>query len=122
MASVSDLKSSKFLKKEDVGEGVLVTIAQVHQMNVAMEGAPEDLKWVLSFREFEKPMVLNSTNGQIIGKFTGVEDDIELGWVGRQIVLYNDPNITFGGKLVGGIRVRAPRLPNAEPEKPKLPF
>jgi hypothetical protein len=24
-------------------------------------------------------------------------------------VLYHDPNVSFGGKLIGGIRVRAPR-------------
>lgn len=122
MASINDLKSSKFLKKEDVGDGVLLTIKGVRQTNIAMDGAPEEHKWVLDFDETDKPLVLNSTNGQIIGAFTGIEKDIEIGWVGKQIVLYTDPNITYQGKLVGGIRVRAPRLPNAEPEKPKLPF
>jgi hypothetical protein len=122
MASVNDLKSSKFLKKEDVNEGILVTISAVDQMNVAMEGAPEDLKWVLHFREVEKPMVLNSTNGQIIGAFTGVQDNIEVGWVGKQVVLYNDPNITFGGKLVGGIRCRKPNLPTTDSPAKPLPF
>lgn len=122
MASINDLKSSRFLKKEDVGEGVLATISSVQRMNVAMEGAEPEMKWCLTFHELEKPMVLNSTNGQIIAKFTGIENDIEVGWLGKQVVLYDDPNVGFGGKITGGIRVRAPRLPNVEPEKPKLPF
>jgi hypothetical protein len=114
MASVNDLKSSKFLKKEDVGEGSLVTIRAVTQENVAKEGVDPEMKWVLHFDQFEKPMVLNSTNGQIIGKITGIEDDIEVGWIGKQVVLYNDPNVSFGGKLMGGIRVRAIRKTTAK--------
>jgi hypothetical protein len=111
MASIHDLKSSKFLKKEDVGQGVLVTIRAVTQENVAKEGADPEMKWTLWFDEFEKPMVLNSTNGQIIANITGIENEIELGWVGKQVVLFHDPNVSFGGKLMGGIRIRASRKP-----------
>ena len=118
MASVNDLRSSKFLKKEDVGQGVLVTIRSVSQENVAKEGAEPELRWTLHFDEFEKPMVLNSTNGQIIGKITGIEDEIEFGWVGKQVVLFHDPNVSFGGKLIGGIRVRAVRRKTAPVQQP----
>jgi hypothetical protein len=107
--NVNDLKTSKFLKKEDVGEGVLATISNLTQENVALDGAPADMKVTLHFKELDKPLVLNSTNGQIIAQITGVTEDIEAGWIGKQIVLYTDPNITFQGKLVGGIRVRAPK-------------
>jgi hypothetical protein len=106
---VSELKESKFLRKEDCGAGILVTIDDVRQENVAKEGAPEDMKWCMYFKESEKPMVLNSTNGQIIAQFTGAEESDD--WIGVQVVLYHDPNVSFGGKLVGGIRVRAPRKP-----------
>jgi hypothetical protein len=109
MASVADLKSSKFLKKEDVGVGALVTIRKLTQENIAKEGAPEELKWCLHFDEFDKPLVLNSTNGQVVGKITGVEDEIEVGWIGKRIVLFDDPNVSFAGKITGGIRVRAPK-------------
>jgi hypothetical protein len=44
--------------------------------------------------------------------------DIETSWVGSKIVLYNDSNVTFGGKLVGGIRVRTPRTPSAKVQPP----
>jgi hypothetical protein len=118
MASINDIKSSKFLKKEDVGEGVLVTIKSLEQENVAKEGAEPEMKFVLHFNEFEKPLVLNSTNAQIIAKITGAEDEIEVKWIGKSIVLYNDPNISFQGKLTGGIRVRAAKTP----AKSDLPF
>jgi len=119
MASINDLKSSKFLKKEDVGEGILLTIRALTQENVAKEGVEPEMKYTLHFEEVDKPLVLNSTNGQIIAQFTGISENIETGWIGKQVVLYTDPNITFQGKLVGGIRVRAPK--NAQVSK-ELPF
>ncbi len=107
--NLSDLKSSKYLRKEDIGAGMLVTITGVGQENVAKEGAEPEMKAVLHFDELEKPMVLNSTNGQIIAKIAGTEENIETTWIGARIVIYNDPNVSFGGKLIGGIRVRAPK-------------
>jgi hypothetical protein len=108
--NLSDLKTSKFLKQSDVGNGVLVTINRIGHQNVAMEGAEPDEKAVLYFTELEKPLVLNSTNGQIIAKISGHDTDIEKNWVGLRVVLYTDPNVSYGGKIVGGIRVRAPRF------------
>lgn len=105
--NIAGLKQSKFLTRADVGTGVLVTIRQVFQENVAKEGAPEEHKWCMAFDELEKPMVLNSTNGQIIASF--LKSDETDNWIGSKIVLYDDPSVSFGGKLVGGIRVRAPR-------------
>ncbi len=53
----------------------------------------------------------DETNGQLIAKITKSEETDA--WSGHKIVLYDDPSVSFGGKLVGGIRVRAPRLPAA---------
>jgi hypothetical protein len=110
------MKSSKFLKREDVGVGALATIAGVEQANVAKDGAPEELKWCLILSEFDKPLVLNSTNIQLIEAITGSDDTDN--WSGKQIVLYDDPTVSFGGKITGGIRVRAPRNKQENP----LPF
>ena len=118
MANLSDIKSSKFLKKEDVGVGVLVTIRGVGQENIAKEGAEAENKWCVYFSEFEKPLVLNSTNAQMIAKITGHEDNIENTWPGAKIVLYDDPNVQYAGKITGGIRIRAPKT---QQEK-DLPF
>ena len=125
--NVSELKQSKFLTKNDVMPPVLVTMREVTPVNVAKEGAEPDNKFALHFDELEKPLVLNSTNGQIIAAITGSQESD--GWAGKKIVLYNDPNISFGGKLTGGIRCRAPKAgsvvadakqgapaPTAEPE------
>lgn len=117
---ISQLKNSNFLKKEDCESPVLVTISTVGQENVAKEGAPPDMKWAVHFDELDKPMILNSTNGQIIAKITGSEESDE--WSGQQIVLYNDPNVSFQGKLIGGIRVRAPKSKGAAKPEKAVPF
>jgi len=127
--NINQLKNSNFLKKEDIEPPRLVTISDCTEVNVAKEGAPEELRWALHFKELEKPMILNSTNGQIIAKITGSEESDD--WDGHKIVLYHDPNVSFGGKLVGGIRVRAPKAgskpspataPEEELEDDDIPF
>lgn len=116
--NLSDLRKSKFLKKEDVDSPKLATITAITMENCAMEGADPDLRPCLHFDNIEKPLVLNSTNGQIIAKITGADTDIENTWIGKAVVLYNDPNVTYNGKLTGGIRVRAPKPGSVPVQKP----
>lgn len=99
---------SKFIKKEDVDPPILVTIKALREANVAMDDQPEEKKWTVLFREIEKPLVLNSTNIQLITKALGTDETDD--WVGKQVVLFNDPNVSFAGKITGGVRVRAPRV------------
>lgn len=101
---IGDMKESKFLKKEDVGHGKLVTITSLEQQNVAMEDQPSELKWIVHFREFQKGMVLNWTNIQLISKALNTEETND--WIGKQVVVYEDANVSYGGKITGGIRVR----------------
>ncbi len=112
MTNVNELKQSRFLTQHEVDPMILVTITEVRQMNVAMEGAEPEMRWTLAFAEIEKSMTLNITNGQVIAEIAGT--DILEEWPGTKIVLYRDKNISFGGKLVGGIRCRAPKT-KAEP-------
>jgi len=121
MPTIHDLKTSKFLTKADVQKPILVTISGYEKVNVAVEGATPEEKYALTFHEVEKPFVLNSTNGQIIAGITKSEDFDN--WIGQKIVLYFEPNISFGGKLTGGIRTRAPKTaaPAGVPGKPTPP-
>lgn len=124
---ISALRESNYLQKHDVEPPVLVTIkGDLTKENLAKEGDPTDEKWIIHFKELDKPLVLNSTNGQLIAMATGSENSED--WNGKQIVLYNDPNVSFQGKLTGGIRVRAAKknakgqpLP-PEPDDEDQPF
>lgn len=106
--NIRQLKDSRFLKKEDAGRGILVTVAGGEEINIALEGQPADVRFCLRFEEVDKPMILNSTNAQIMAAVFSSEETND--WVGKKIVLYNDPNISFQGKLIGGLRARAPKV------------
>lgn len=104
---LDDLRESKYLKRADVGAGVLLTMKAMRHENMALEGEPPEMKYVLYFNEVDKGLALNQTNAALIMQALGV-DDTDL-WFGRQIVLFDDPSIMFKGRPVGGIRCRAPR-------------
>jgi len=89
---ISKMSNSKFIKKDDVETPVLVTISKIEQQNVAMDNEPPDMKWTMYFSDYEKP---NS-------------EDTD-GWIGKNIVLFNDPTIMYAGKVTGGVRIRAPK-------------
>ncbi len=117
MPNVSDLKSSKFLTKNDVEPDIIVTIRRFEKVNVALESMAPEMKWTLWFQELPKPLVLNSTNGQLIEAITGSGEFED--WVGKKVVLYNDKTVSFAGKLTGGIRVRAIKTQMKSPELQK---
>lgn len=115
MPKLSEMLPSRFLKKDDVPQPALVTIGDLEQVNVAPQGQPEEKKWTMTFPELDKPLVLNSTNMHVIGSLYGDDTD---DWLGQKIVIFHDPNVSFGGKLVGGLRVRAPKNQKAAPPPP----
>jgi hypothetical protein len=106
MPTLAEMKQSRFLTKEDVGRaGKVLTIESIDQQNVAPDNKPKEMKWVMHFEEEEfNPMVLNRKNQQLAASI--LESDNTDMWIGKQIVAYHDPTIDFGGKIVGGIRLR----------------
>jgi hypothetical protein len=116
MPKTSEMRESKFLKQSDIGQGALMTVRGCEPHNVAREGAEPENKWCLEFEESDKPLVLNSINIQLCERIFGSDDTDH--WVGKRIVLYVDPTVSYGGKVTGGIRVRAPKQQNQTPAKP----
>lgn len=104
MAKVGEMIESKYLKQSDVHEDTTVTVEKVEKANVAKDGEEPEYKWLIRFKEFKKPMVLNSTNIKRLARFCGDDTD---DWVGKAVVLYVDPDVEFGGNVVGGLRIRA---------------
>lgn len=120
MPDISQMKSSKYWKADDLKPGPqLLNMLNVTEENVAMAGQKPEMKWCLHFSNSDKPMVLNPTNMDLIALATGHSNTDD--WAGKQIVLYYDPTIQMGGKIVGGIRARAPRLKNPAPAVPPAP-
>ena len=115
MAKISEMLPSSYLKQSDFNEsGFIVTITGIDHKNVARPEEPEELKWILTFAEFEKGMVLNSTNIQAAAKACGSDDTDD--WMGKEVIVYVDPNVGYGGKTTGGLRIKrhtAPAAPTA---------
>jgi hypothetical protein len=122
--NINDTKESKFLAKADAGAGRLMTIVAVerenaknkamgrtldtlHFYNMAMRDQTPEYKACLHFAESEKPLAMNNVNLQLVAKILGSEETSE--WAGKQVVIYTDESVVYGGKMVGGIRIRAPR-------------
>lgn len=107
MVAFSSMSEFKYLKKEDLDEqGNLCTIKAFKKQNVAQEGEDPEHKYIMFLHEFEKGLVLNATNRAILEKIYGGDTD---DCVGNMVVLYVDPNVSYAGKITGGIRLRAPK-------------
>lgn len=101
---------SKYLKYQELdGQDWIVTIDHVTQ-EILEKDNKKDKKWVLYFKELEKGLALNATNGNTLIKILGTDEMND--WAGKRVALYVKDDIEFGGELVSGIRVR-PKLPLA---------
>ena len=101
---MNELLASKWMAKEDVPQqGVDLLMRAVTQESVG-----EDLedKVALHFHGSYKPLLLNRTNTRIIMSLYGPKTDA---WVNQPICVYNDPTISYAGRLTGGVRVRMPQ-------------
>jgi len=111
-------RSTKFIQKSEIENsphgGLLVTIKEVAEENVAPEYKAEEIKYVIYFEEAYKPWTPGIETPEVIKQIagTGNVDD----WPGIKLVLFVDPNVKFGRKMVGGIRCRAPKT-QPEPEQ-----
>jgi hypothetical protein len=119
MPNINQMIESKYLKQSDVDGEVEVTIAKIGQINVAREDEQPELKWAARFTELPKPMVLNSTNLQLLAKACGSEESDD--WIGKTVTVYADPNVSFGGKLVGGLRIKLPIKKAATTQRTQAP-
>jgi len=102
------LKVTKFLRSflsaESIKDPQTVTISGVKLQEIGKEGEREE-KLVMSFKELDQGLVLSKTILTFLIEATGT-DETDL-WIGKKFVLYLDPKVTFGGKRVGGIRLRS---------------
>jgi hypothetical protein len=115
MPKTSEMIQSKFLRKEDFDEDQICTIADCKLE--AMQGNANETRWVLYFKELQKGMVLNTTTIRVLENAFGDDSD---DWMGKKVKVYVDPNVSFQGRVVGGLRLMPPRATKAAaPAEPK---
>ena len=107
---------SSFLTKDDVGEaGKNLTIAKFETQEVGVENDKE-MKYVIVWQQADfKPMVLNKQNASRL-KIIFKSDDTDA-MIGGTVNVFCDPFVEFGGKIVGGLRIR-PTTAQAQAKAP----
>jgi hypothetical protein len=90
--------TSDFLKKDDLPKPVKVKIDDIDLIEF-----DDQKKLVLAFKGKDKKFVCNKTNARTIAAIFGNETD---SWIGKEITIFNDPTVSMGDKVVGGIRVQ----------------
>jgi hypothetical protein len=119
-----------FLKQEDLqGKTPRVVIASVGLDDVKdNDTGKTEKKLVMHFVGKDKALILNRTNCESLEEIVGTDDYAS--WVGHSVVLFTDPTVKFGGKTVGGLRIRAvngvapppPPPPVATEDDDEIPF
>lgn len=102
MPKTSEMIQSKFLRKEDFEEDQICSIRGVRLEDVGNTG---EQRWVIYFREHQKGMVLNVTSIRVLEAAFGDDSD---DWKGKTVTVYVDPNVSFQGRVVGGLRLKPP--------------
>lgn len=95
---------SNWLAKEDLASPVRAVIKTVTREEIKGDDGNE-LKTILAFQGNVKSMILNKTNAEFLVAEFGDDSDL---WLGKTVELYVDPSVMFGGKRIGGVRLRAP--------------
>lgn len=101
----SDAFPTKYLSKDDIKAPTTGTIERVVNETLG-QGDDQEIKPVMYFSGGpDKPMVVNATNWITVEALYGDESD---NWTGKQIEIWVDPSVSFGGKRIGGLRLRQP--------------
>jgi hypothetical protein len=114
---------AQFLKKEDISDPVDTELLLVKEEKVTTPGKGTRTRLVAYFDGLSKGLVLNTANCETLAEKTGTDDPNE--WKDVSVQLYVDPDVKYGGKKTGGIRIRklAPvQVPVQEPVHVQQPF
>ena len=101
----SDAFPSSYLGKDDLPAppGTLAaTIADVRMETIGQGNESED-KPVMYFSDQQKPLIVNGGNWDTCEQAFGADS---AAWADKKIEMYIDPNVMYGGRRVGGIRMR----------------
>jgi hypothetical protein len=118
-ADIEDFYGSQYLGASDIGTKKIRTkIVKVRPAEVKDRDTGRMKKKVIVwFESIDKGLILNKTNLFALNDALGKEPK---GWLGATVGIKVDPNVTFGGKRTGGVRLHV-LLPPAMTATPAAP-
>lgn len=117
---IDQMSVSRFYKAADLPEPILVTIKHIGLEDIAQDGKEPDNVWVMSFFEVQKTLVVKAENQTLISHALGTRDPHQ--WLNQKIVLFNDPTVRFGTRVMGGVRCRAPKSDTSNVPEDDIPY
>ena len=98
---MTDALAGRWMSQHDIDdEGKILKIKKVTREEV---GDDQTDKFALHFAGDHKPLLLNKTNIRVLVELYGSKSDE---WVDKPIHVYLDENVSYGGKRVGGLRLK----------------
>ena len=105
MPNFNDMFPSRFFRAADIPRGgITLVIEDVTEEEVNGDGEGKQTKWALKFKDEDRLLVLNKTNGTILAEAFGPDTD---SWADKAITLRTE-KVSFGGRMTDGIRVSVP--------------
>ena len=104
---IDEAYGSQFLGVVDIGDKKIRTkISKVRMEDVKdRDTGKTKKKPVVFFEKIDKGLTLNATNKETLVAAFG---KAPAGWLGGTVGILVDPNVMFGGKKTGGVRLRRP--------------
>ena len=114
---MATITTGKYLKADDLTEdGTVHAVESIEQADLKSNDGGTEKKWLLTLSGL-KPLILNTTNiNRCVAAFGTQETDE---WIGKKIIAYADPNVEYGGKIIGGVRLKA--MPKPTPKVKAAP-
>ncbi len=108
MGILKDHAGGKYLRSDDIFGvqkefGIVAEITDFTEADVSRQDDPtSELKPVIHFDDL-KPMVLNTTNLNMVLALFGTDDESKI--IGQKIGIYVDDRVQYAGKTVKGLRL-----------------
>ena len=115
------ISTGKYLKRESVtAEGEVHTVIKCAEEEINASDGGTETKWILYLSDL-KPLIMNATNiRRAVAAFASSETN---NWPGKKIIVFDDESVEFGGKVVGGVRLRAVPAKGKKPTSvDEIPF
>jgi hypothetical protein len=105
MNSFSELSNKRFFGTDDVREqAVVATIKGFGREEMEDNDGGTQKVSVMHLEGQDRAVILKTTTLNTLKDLFGTPNEA----VGKPIELYFDPSVSFGGKRVGGLRLRSP--------------
>lgn len=112
-ADLDQAYGSKFLSAADIGNRKVRTkIVKVRKEELRGNDGTKRVRFVLYFEGIDKGLVLNGVNKD---RLVASHGKVPARWIGASVGIYVDPDVVFGGKKTGGIRLRVMEPFQAKP-------